>query len=166
HLSGNPDLVLATAPLLLADDPPMSEGDSDQLRSLALVAMGGARLHQGDVQAAEASLAGGLAHARRSGAAQAPVASLRQLAGLHATRGQLGSAVRYAKEAVSLADQHGLTQGSDVVWTLLTLADVCHQQSRIRPATYYLERAVNSGGLADPGMVASAAIVRARVQAA
>jgi LuxR family maltose regulon positive regulatory protein len=166
HLSGNPDLVLATAPLLLQDEPEMSEVDSHQVRALALVAMGGARLNQGDVREAEAPLAEGLAHARRSGLAQAQIASLRQLATLYATRGWLGAAVRYAKEAVSLADQNGLTQGSDVVWTLLTLADVCHQQNRLRPAAYYLDRAVNSGGLAEPAMVATAAIVRARVQAA
>jgi LuxR family maltose regulon positive regulatory protein len=144
----------------------VSEGDNHQVRSLALVAMGGARLNQGDLQAAEAPLEEGLVHARRSGVAHAQIASLRQLAALHATRGQLNAAVRFAKEAVSLADQHGLTQGSDLVWTLLTLADVCHQQNRVRPAMYYLERAVNSGGLIDPGMVASAAIVRARLQAA
>ncbi|HEV7898912.1 MAG TPA: LuxR C-terminal-related transcriptional regulator [Planosporangium sp.] len=166
HLSGDPELVLATAPLLLRDDVPVSEGDSHQVRSLALVAMGGARLNQGDLQAAEAPLEEGLVHARRSGVAQAQIASLRQLAALHATRGQLNAAVRFAKEAVSLADQHGLTQGSDLVWTLLTLADVCHQQNRVRPAMYYLERAVNSGGLVDPGMVAAAAIVRARLEAA
>jgi LuxR family maltose regulon positive regulatory protein len=167
HLSGDdPELIFATAPLLLKEDAPMSEGDSHQVRSLAFVAMGGARLNQGDLQAAEAPLEEGLVHARRSGVAQVQIASLRQLATLHATRGQLNAAVRFAKEAVSLADQNGLTQGSDLVWTLLTLADVCHQQNRVRPATYYLDRAVNSGGLADPGMVASAAIVRARLQAA
>ncbi|MGC9669969.1 LuxR C-terminal-related transcriptional regulator [Planosporangium sp. 12N6] len=166
HLSGDPDLVLATAPLLLREDVPVSEGDSHQLRSLALVAMGGARLSQGDLQAAEAPLEEALVHARRSGVAQAQIASLRQLAALNAARGRLNAAVRFAKEAVSLADQHGLIQGSDLVWTLLTLADVCHQQNRVRPAVYYLERAVNSGGLVDPGMVASAAIVRARLQAA
>jgi LuxR family maltose regulon positive regulatory protein len=166
HLSGDPELVLATVPMLLSEDVPLSEADNHQVRSLALVAMGGARLNLGDLQAAEAPLEEGLVHARRSGVAQAQIASLRQLAALHAIRGRLNAAVRFAKEAVSLADQHGLTQGSDLVWTLLTLADVCHQQSRVRPAMYYLDRAVDSGGLVDPGMVASAAIVRARLQAA
>ncbi|NJC65616.1 hypothetical protein HC028_14070 [Planosporangium flavigriseum] len=166
HLSGDSELVLATAPLLLSDDVPVSEGDIHQVRALALIAMGSARLHQGDLQAAEAPLEEGLVHARRSGVAQAQIASLRQLAALHATRGRLNAAVRFAKEAVSLADQHGLIQGSDLIWTLLTLADVCYQQNRVRPAMYYLERAVNSGGLVDPGMVASAAIVRARLAAA
>ncbi|WP_205863016.1 LuxR C-terminal-related transcriptional regulator [Planosporangium thailandense] len=166
HLSGDQELVLTTAPLLLQEEVPLSEGDSHQVRALALTAMGGARLSQGDLQAAEPPLEEGLVHARRSGVAQVQIASLRQLAALSAMRGRLNLAVRYAKEAVSLADQHGLTQGADLVWTLLVLADVCYQQNRLRPAVYYLERAVNSGGLVEPGMVASAAIVRSRLQAA
>jgi LuxR family maltose regulon positive regulatory protein len=164
HLSGDPDLVLAIAPQLLAADEQLDDGDSHQVRALALVAMGGARLHQGDVRAAEAPLVEGLAHARHSGE-QSQIASLRQLADLNAARGRFNAALRYAKEAVGLADQYGLTQGSDVVWALLTLAEVCYQQNRLRTAAYYLDRAVNSGGLADRGMVALAAVVRARLQA-
>src|SRR5262249_44208583 len=53
HQSGKPDLVLATAPLLLREDTGLDDQDASRMRALALVAVGGARLMQGELPAAE-----------------------------------------------------------------------------------------------------------------
>lgn len=171
RLAGDSDVVLRTAPLLLDGDTEPTDTrpddpDRQRIRALVLVALGGARMQQGDLTGAESALLDGLALSRRTGLVQSQVACLRQLAELFAARGRLTGAIRFGREALELADRSGMTQGSDVVWTELTVADVCHQQARIRAAEHYLERAVDGGGLGDPGLVASAAIVRARVRAA
>src|SRR5262249_35238735 len=107
HQSGKPDLVLATAPLLLRDDTGLDDQDTSRMRALALVAVGGARLMQGELAAAEQALLEALALARRSGGTQSQLAALRQLTMLYSTRGQLTAAMRLGKEAIALADREG-----------------------------------------------------------
>lgn len=166
HQSGKPDLVLATAHLLMRDDTGLDDQDTTRMRALALVAVGAARLMQGDLVAAENALVEGLALARRSGGIQSQLAALRQLVMLYATRGRLTAAMRFGKDALALADREGQSQGSDVVWTQLTVAEVCYLQARVRAAEHYLDRALDGGGLADPGLVAVATICRAHIRAA
>jgi LuxR family transcriptional regulator, maltose regulon positive regulatory protein len=166
HQSGKPDLVLATAPLLLREDIGLDDDDTTRMRALALVAVGGARLMQGDLPAAEKSLHEALILARRSGGVQSQLAALRQLVMLYAARGRLSAAMRFGKEALAMADRDGQTQGSDVVWTQLTVAEVCYLQARVRAAEHYLDRALDGGGLADPGLVAVATTCRAHIRAA
>ncbi|WP_433613421.1 LuxR C-terminal-related transcriptional regulator [Dactylosporangium sp. CA-139114] len=165
HQSQKPDLVLATAPLLLRDDTGLDDQDKARMRALALVAVGGARLIQGDLAAAEHALQESLHLARRCGSVQSQLAALRQLAQLNAARGRLIAALRYGKETLALADREGRTQGSDVVWAQLTVAEVCYLQARVQAAGHYLDRALD-GGLADPALVAVATMTRAHIRAA
>ncbi|GAA4247351.1 LuxR C-terminal-related transcriptional regulator [Dactylosporangium darangshiense] len=166
HQSQKPELVLATAPLLLREDTGLDDQDAARMRALALVAVGGARLIQGDLAAAEHALQESLNLARRCGGVQSQLAALRQLAQLNATRGRLTAAMRYGKETLALADREGQTQGSDVVWAQLTVAEVCYLQARVRAAEHYLDRALDGGGLADPALVATATMTRAHIRAA
>src|SRR5262249_35720495 len=154
---------LATAPLLLDEDTGLDDQDASRMRALALVAVGGARLMQGELPAAEQALIEALSLARRAGGIQSQLAALRQLVMLYAARGRLTAAMRFGKEALVLADREGQTQGSDVVWTQIIIAEVCYLQARVRAAEHYLDRALDGGGLADPGLVAAATVCRAHI---
>jgi LuxR family maltose regulon positive regulatory protein len=164
RLSGDPETVLAAAPLLLGAGGGPGDPDGLRLRSLMLAAVGGARLDSGDLAGAEHPLREALTLARTCGLPQPQLAALRQLAALHGLHGSLTAAARTAREAIAIAVRHGLQDGLDAAWAALVLADVCHQRDRLDVARYNMDLALHGNRLVEPALVAAAATVRARVR--
>jgi LuxR family maltose regulon positive regulatory protein len=162
QLSGDLDRVLATAPHLLAETADMRLGLHEQTRAHALVALGGARLYRGEVDAAEPLLRNGLAAAEVAGADRVRLAAMNQVAVLEILLGRLTAAERMARRALEFGATRGADAG-DVVWARLALAEVAYERDLLDQAAYQLQRALDGVGQADPWVLAGTSLLRARL---
>jgi LuxR family maltose regulon positive regulatory protein len=165
QVSGDLTRVLATAPQLLADGGEGADGVREQTRALALVALGGARLHLGEPDAAEPLLRDGLALAVEAALDRVQLTAMSQLAVLAAVQGRLHAAERMARRALDLGAAAG-QDGGDLVWARLALAEVAHERAEPEEAAYHLNRALDTTGNARPAVLAGTSVMRARLLAA
>ena len=157
----HPDLENLLAPGRAARP---DRGD-DIVRTLAMLAVGSARLFDGDIDGAEPLLTGSLELAEQRGMTQSQITALRQLAVLNMVRATLTAAEQYANRTLDLAYRHLIGRSADTFWAELVLAEVCYQQDRIAAATYHLDRALGTGSLAETTPAGVVAMVRARIGA-
>jgi LuxR family maltose regulon positive regulatory protein len=162
-LAGDHRRTLAAAAELL---PPPSEGApavSDEIRALALLAEGEARLRLGELGAAGAPLHGALVLAQRAGMAQTQVCAASQLAVLESVRGRLRSAARLGRQALVTADRFGITDANDLGWVRMALASVYAEWDRIGEADRLLDEALDLAA-GDSDLLVSSATVRAKLR--
>lgn len=182
---GYPDEVRAAATALLdlsggraagatpAGGPVPDGGPSAAGAAIALAALGGAELSAGDLPAAEAALAAGLARAEAAGLSCARLVSAGTLAFVQAARGRLRAAERTARAALRLPACPGQPRTAhrgyahlalaltDLQWDRLDLARADLDLARADPAV-----AVGAGGPAgDPGLAAAVALLSAQLHA-
>ncbi|XVQ08139.1 LuxR C-terminal-related transcriptional regulator [Spirillospora sp. CA-255316] len=181
RLTGDVGAALSSAPRMLAllrrdedrDDgrqaaaPPSRAGERARQRARAgtLLALGWARLADGDLGAAKRALAGALTAAERAGAEDARPRILSRLAAVLALRGELRDAAQAARTALRLAPCR--PADPEAAHAYLALALVHHERDRIDDAGRYLDLATLPRGCpGEQPLIALTALVRAWVQLA
>jgi LuxR family maltose regulon positive regulatory protein len=163
-LAGDARRTLAAAADLVP--PPGGGGTaavSEEVRALALLSEGEARLRLGELGAAGAPLHGALVLAQRAGMAQTQVSAASQLAVLESVRGRLRSAARMGRQALVTADRFGITDANDLGWVRMALASVYAEWDRIGEADRLLDEALDLTA-GDCDLLVSSATVRARLR--
>jgi LuxR family transcriptional regulator, maltose regulon positive regulatory protein len=163
-LAGDARRTLAAAAELL---PPPRDGVpapvSDEVRALALLEEGEARLRLGELGAAGAPLHGALVLAQRAGMAQTQVSAASHLAVLESVRGRLRAAARMGRQALVTADRFGITDANDLGWVRAALASVYGEWDRIGEADRLLDEALDLAA-GDADLLVFAATVRAKLR--
>jgi LuxR family maltose regulon positive regulatory protein len=155
-LSGDPRRTLAASSEL-------QPGASDEVRALALLSEGEARLRLGELGSAGAPLHGALVLAQRAGMPQTQVCAASQLAVLESVRGRLRSAARLSRQALVTADRFGITDANDLGWVRMALASVYSEWDRIGEADRLLDEALDLAA-SDVDLLVSCATVRAKLR--
>ncbi|GGM85812.1 LuxR C-terminal-related transcriptional regulator [Dactylosporangium sucinum] len=169
--AGNPMLAgFAAAEAWLAGDArrtlsalPELHANTDEVRALAMLDEGEARLRLGELAAAGAPLHGALVLAQRAGMAQTQVCAASQLAVLEATRGRLRAAARLGRQALVTADRFGITDATDLGWVRMALASVYGEWDRIQEADRLLDEGLDLAA-GDPDLLVAIATVRAKLR--
>ncbi len=116
-------------------------GLGEELRTLALVTLGGTEIYVGRLEEAERHLDQGVALARRIGR---PFLELTGLANQSVTeqfRHSIPGALERGRQAVELAERHGWTDEPAVATAYQILADASVWQGRLEEAENWLQRA-------------------------
>jgi LuxR family maltose regulon positive regulatory protein len=161
-LAGDPRRALAAAAQLTPSGNGGHPEPTDEVRALALLSEGEARLRLGELGAAGAPLYEALLLAQRAGMAQAQVSAASHLAVLEAVRGRLRTAGRTGRQALVSADRFGITDASDLGWVRVALATVYLEWNRGAEAYRLLDEALDLAA-GDPDLLVTAATVRARL---
>jgi LuxR family transcriptional regulator, maltose regulon positive regulatory protein len=161
-LSGDPRRALAAAAQLTPSGNSAHAEPTDEVRALALLSEGEARLRLGELGAAGAPLYEALLLAQRAGMAQAQVSAASHLAVLEAIRGRLRTAARTARQALVSADRFGITDANDLGWVRVALATVYGEWNRGAEAGRLLDEALDFT-VGDPDLLVTAATIRAKL---
>ncbi|HEY6596173.1 MAG TPA: AAA family ATPase, partial [Asanoa sp.] len=167
QLDGDRAEVLAAASELLqrVRTPPPGVLDPswvDRAASVALTAIGSARLDDGDLDAAERALCEALAAAERAGLACQRTTCTARLALIRAERGQLADAGRMALASWDMRACAGQAPNVHRAPAYLALALVALHRDRLAEADAHLDAAFAAGG-SEPATAAMIAAVRVRV---
>jgi LuxR family maltose regulon positive regulatory protein len=138
----------------------------DEARAVMRSSVGAAALWAGHLDDAEPHLREGLAVASRAELASLRIASLSQLALLHALRGELDDAFRWATNAAEAAAEHGWSSSVQVAGGYLALAWVHYYRDDLAEASRYVDQAATASGAGRQPMTLAVAILRARLQRA
>ena len=136
---------------------------ADEVRALAMLSEGEARLRLGELGRAGAPLHGALVLAQRAGMAQTQVCASAHLAVLESVRGRLRAAARLGRQALVTADRFGITDACDLGWVRMALAGVYAEWDRIVEADRLLDEALDLAA-GDPDLLVAAATVRAKLR--
>ncbi|MEV4708714.1 LuxR C-terminal-related transcriptional regulator [Actinoplanes sp. NPDC049316] len=164
RLDGHLHRVCATAAEVLAEPVPQSSA-AHRLRPLALLALGTARLHLGQLTEAGRCLGEALILARRRDLDHVQVSATSHLAAWYAELGHLHDAVRTAREALELGGRLGLEQLTDLSWSRLALAEAYFQWDRLDDA-WCCAAAALDGACGDRLIHLAGTILQTRIQVA
>jgi LuxR family transcriptional regulator, maltose regulon positive regulatory protein len=164
-LAGEPAAVadaLDAAETLLAAAPPERSARHPELHLLLLAAKGTMQSRTGAVDAAAATFAGAVA-AAGVGSEPVKIECLAELALIEAYRGRLGRAETLARQAIELAERHGLEPERRPVAGLLALAWVEVERYDVEAADRHLRAAQPWCGRGGDGTAGAAyAIIKSR----
>src|SRR5262249_12575603 len=155
-------LAAASELLALSASGGTPKNVSDEVRALALLSEGEARLRLGELGAAGEPLHGALVHPQRAGLQQTQVRAASQPAVLESVRGRLHSSARLARQALVTADRFGITDANDLGWVRMALAGVYSEWDRIGEAHRLLDEALDLAA-GDADLLVSCAMVRAKL---
>jgi LuxR family maltose regulon positive regulatory protein len=143
RLDGHLHRVCSTAAEILAEPAPGSSA-AGVLRPLALLSLGAAKLHLGQLTEAGRYLGEAQTLARRRDLDHVEISATSHLAAWYAALGHLHDAVRTAREALELASRLGLGQLTDLSWSRLALAEAYFQWDRLDDAWCSTDAALDS----------------------
>jgi LuxR family maltose regulon positive regulatory protein len=163
---GETGLVPALVSQLLAglDNPDQSGRADEELRAIALCALGVLQLSLGQFDAAEETLSNGLVAAEQAGLACQKLLCIAHLARLHAIGGDLQLAERTAQAALSMAACPHRCERVANAHAYLALASVSYQRDHLDDAQRYVELSAHScAGVADQQLVLGLGMLRTRL---
>jgi LuxR family maltose regulon positive regulatory protein len=143
RLDGHLHRVCSTAIETLAEPVPESSAAA-LLRPIALLALGAAKLHLGQLTEAGRILGEAQTLARQRDLDHVEISATSHLAAWYAALGHLHDAVRTAREALELGGRLGLGQLTDLSWSRLALAEAYFQWDRLDDAWCCADAALDS----------------------
>jgi LuxR family maltose regulon positive regulatory protein len=165
RIDGDLPAVLREGTRLVNSASSLDPVRADEVRALAMTAMGAAHLQLGRLPAADLHLREGLVLGQRTGLAHTQLTATSQIAVLEAMRGRLRAAVRAGHHALALAGRLGLTRSCELAWASLALAEAHYQWNRIETARRLLDQALDQAH-GEPSVVVAGAVLRARLHLA
>jgi LuxR family maltose regulon positive regulatory protein len=164
QLTGDVVSVQSFAPKMLAGVDTVVPGEApgdESARSIALTALGSARLGICDIDAAEDALSSGLAAADRAGLAAQTSFCAGQLAVARALRGELQLALDTAQAGLATVPPPDQGQPVRSSYPLLAIASVCYQRDQLADAEHHLGLAGHSwDARSEPFLIVATAILR------